>query len=60
MRKVELSAVTLPLFKEVIIYDDLKVFRRRIKPFRLRIKSNSGRAPILRHESRNKEQSIAN
>ena len=24
MRKVELSAVTLPLFKEVIIYDDLK------------------------------------
>ena len=24
MRKVELSAVTLPLFKEIIIYDDLK------------------------------------
>ena len=24
MRKVELSAVTLPLFKEVIIYDDSK------------------------------------
>ena len=49
MRKVELSAVTLPLFKEVIIYDSM-----------LRIKSNAGRAPILRHESRTKEQSIAN
>ena len=24
MRKVELSAVTLPLFKEVIIYDEVK------------------------------------
>ena len=36
-----------------------KPFRRRIKPFRLRIKSNPGRVPIL-HESRNKEQSIAN
>ena len=32
---------------------------RRIKPFRPRIKSNPGRAPTKRHESRYKEQSIA-
>ena len=39
--------VTLPLFKEVIIYDDGKPFLgKRI--------SNPGRAPILRHDSHNK------
>ena len=59
-KEQSISAVTLPHFKEVIIYDHLKAFRRRIKPLRQKIKSNPGRAPILRHASRNKEQSIAN
>ena len=40
MRKVELLAVTLLLFKEVIIYDDLKAISARIK-------SNHGLSPHL-------------
>ena len=38
-----------PHFEEVIIYDDAK-------PIFGETKSNPGRAPILRHESRNKEK----
>ena len=41
--------VTHPHFEEVIIYDDAK-------PFFGETKSYPGRAPILRHESRNEEK----
>ena len=45
MRKVELSAVTLPLFKEVIIYDDWKAIWVELSHFSVELAQSRTEPP---------------